>query len=273
MSSLVVEISAAVKELRLTGRPVCIHSSLRSFGNAEGGASAIIEGLLAEGCTSLVPTFSYKFLVPPPPEQRPPRNGWDYASNTVSPIGASLVYVGNSEEIDRDMGALAAAVVTWPGRIRGDHALNSFTAVGPLARRLISMQRPSDVYGPLKELAAADGFVVLMGVGAQRMTLIHLAEALAGRRLFRRWANGPDGRPMMYETGGCSEGFDNLEPIISLYGVTARVGQSRWRAFPARSTLAALAEEIRSRPDVTRCGNPSCERCDDAVKGGPVLST
>ncbi len=271
MGVVIAEIRDALKELNLTGRPLCVHSSLRSFGGVEGGASAIIEGLRAEGCTSLVPTFSYEFLVPPPPEQRPSRNGWTYGSEAGLSKGAGLVYIPDSEQIDRDMGALAAAVVTRPGRCRGDHALNSFAAVGPLAHRLISEQRPLDVYGPLKELAVADGFVVLMGAGPQRMTLIHLAEAMAGRRLFRRWANGPDGRPMMYEAGGCSEGFGNLEPILSLHAATARVGQSRWRAFPARSTLAALAEEIRSRPEVTRCGDPSCERCEDAVRGGPIL--
>ena len=168
------------------------------------------------------------------------------------------------------MGALPAAVLTLPGRCRGDHALNSFAAVGPLARRLISKQRPLDVHGPLKELAEADGFVVLMGVGPDKMTLIHLAEAMAGRRPFRRWANGPDGRPMMHETGGCSEGFGNLEPILSFHAVTAQVGQSCWRAYPAWSTLEALVAEIRSRPEVTHCGDPSCGRCNDAVRGGPI---
>lgn len=266
----IADIRDAARRLNLTGRPVGIHCSLRSFGEVEGGAASIIEGLRAEGCTALVPAFSYEFLVPPPPEQRPARNGWDYGSDTEPLKGASLVYTPDSEVIDRDMGALAAAVVTRPGRCRGDHALNSFAALGPLAHRLISRQRPLDVYGPLKELAAADGYVVLMGVGPRRMTFIHLAEAMAGRQLFRRWANGPDGRPMMYETGGCSEGFCNLEPTLSLHAVTARVGQSHWRAFPARSTLNALTREIRSRPEVTRCDDRSCERCNDAVGGGPI---
>jgi hypothetical protein len=32
--------------------------------------------------------------------------------------------------------------------------------------------------------------------------------------------------------------------------------------------LAAAA--IRDRPDITRCARPSCERCEDALLGGPV---
>jgi len=264
------DIRDAVKHLDLIGRPVCVHCSLRSFGEVEGGAASIIEGVLAEGCTLLVPTFSYGFAVASAPDQRPARNGWDYGSETNSSQGADLVYTPDSNEIDREMGVLGATVVARPGRSRGDHALNSFAAVGPLARRLISKQGPLDVYGPLKELAEADGFVVLMGVGLERMTLIHLAEAIAGRRLFRRWANGPEGRPMMVETGGCSEGFGNLEPTLSHQTTTTQVGQSRWRAFPARSTLESLAGMIRSRPDVTSCGDPCC-RCVDAIDGGPIL--
>jgi len=169
------------------------------------------------------------------------------------------------------MGALAAEIVAQPGRYRGDHALNSFAAVGPLARRLISKQGPLDVYGPLKELAAADGCIVLMGVGPEKMTLIHLAEAMAGRQLFRRWANGPDGKPAMYETGACSEGFNNLDPILSVLASEAHAGESRWRVFPARGTLAALAAAIRSRPELTHCADPFCSRCEDAIKGGPIL--
>ncbi len=272
MALTIANIRAGARRLDLGGRPTCVHSSLRSFGEAvEGGAAAIIDGLRAEGCTPLVPTFSDAFLVPPPPGQRPDRNGWDYGSDPGSSGGAGLVYTPDSKLIDRDMSAIAAAVVTRPGRARGEHALNSFAAIGPLAPRLISRQEPLDVYGPLRELAEADGFVVLMGVGPRALTLIHLAEAMAGRRPFRRWANGPDGRPTMHETGGCSEGFSSFEPILSPLAATTRVGRSRWRAFPAGSTLAALTRAIRSEPDMTRCADPSCGRCHDAVRGGPIL--
>src|SRR5207249_7300440 len=173
------EFLGALGTLKLSSVPLCIHCSLRSFGWFEGGTPAIVECLMAQNCTALVPAFSYQFLVPPPPEQRPTRNGWDYSSVANSPGNNSMVYSPESTDIDRDMGALAAEIVAQPGRYRGDHALNSFAAVGPLAHRLISKQGPLDVYGPLKELAAADGFIVLMGVGPEKMTLIHLAEAMA----------------------------------------------------------------------------------------------
>lgn len=232
----------------------------------------MVDGLLAAGCTVLVPAFADDFLVAPPPGRRPGRNGWDYDFAPDSgPAGSGLIYTPATGRIDRDMGAVAAEVVGRPGRARGEHPLNSFAAVGPLAGPLTARQRPLAVFGPLRGLAEADGFVVLMGVGPERLTLIHLAEALAGRQPFRRWANGPDGRPMMCATGGCSEGFGRLEPTLALHGRDWQVGASRWRAFPARATLEALAAAIRQRPEVTRCVDRDCARCRDAIAGGPIL--
>ena len=69
------DIRESVRDLGLSGRPLCVHPSLRSFGWGEGGASAVVEGLLSEGCTVMVPMFSYTFAVPPPPGRRLARNG------------------------------------------------------------------------------------------------------------------------------------------------------------------------------------------------------
>jgi len=60
------DIRQAVRDLGLAARPLCVHASLRSFGSVEGGARAVVDGLLAEGCTVLVPTFSWGFAVRPP---------------------------------------------------------------------------------------------------------------------------------------------------------------------------------------------------------------
>jgi aminoglycoside N3'-acetyltransferase len=264
-------IQQGIHDLGLSGQPVCVHSSLRSFGNVEGGPRAVVEGLLAEGCTVLVPSFSSDYGVPPPPDQRPARNGWDYVRFPGHTKGIGRIYTPEANEIDPDLGVIPGAVVAWPGRARGSHSLCSFAAIGPVADELVADQAPSRVYAPLEKLAELGGSVILMGVGLDSLTLLHLAEQQAGRRSFRRWANGPDGRPMMVEYGGCSDGFPKLEPILAPLARETRVGQSRWRAFPAQATLATAAEAIRSDPSVTHCDNPTCERCNDAVAGGPIL--
>ena len=71
-------IQQAVTDLGLADQPLCVHSSLRSFGHVEGNADAVIDGLLAAGCTVLVPTFSFLFSVRPSPTSAPARNGTDY---------------------------------------------------------------------------------------------------------------------------------------------------------------------------------------------------
>jgi aminoglycoside 3-N-acetyltransferase len=74
------DIRQAIVELGLSGTVLCVHSSLRSFGWVERGADAVIDALLAEGSTILVPTMTWEYGTGPPPgrELRPARNGFDY---------------------------------------------------------------------------------------------------------------------------------------------------------------------------------------------------
>ena len=265
------DVGEAARELGLSGHPLCVHASLRSFGWVDGGASAVVDGLLAEGCTVMVPTFSWTFAVPPP-RARPARNAWDYDDFQGPTSGIGRVYSPDTMEMDeKDMGAVAAGVAAMPGRVRGNHPLCSFTAVGPLAHELICGQEPLNVWAPLKALGEANGSVVLMGVGFERMTFLHLAEQMAGRNPFRRWANGPDGQTMEVEAGGCSDGFGGFERILSAAMKELEVGESLWRAFPAKEALELAARAIRENPRITHCGNSECGRCNDAVAGGPII--
>jgi aminoglycoside N3'-acetyltransferase len=265
------DAQSALCSLGLSGRDVCVHSSLRSFGHVDGGAHAIVSAFIAEGCTLIVPTFSSVFEIAPPAHMRFERNGWDYGRTPSKNRASDTVYTTESNEIDRDMGAIPAAILSWPGRVRGRHPLDSLTALGPRASELISGQTPTDVYAPLAELARACGYVLLIGVGLERMTLLHLAEKEAGRELFRRWANDERGRPSVVEVGGCSEGFGKLEPVLRPIMRTAVVGWSAWRTLPADEAVARASSAIREDPRITHCGEGECERCRDAVAGGPVV--
>ena len=260
-----------IRALGLAGRPVCLHSSLRSFGRVAGGAPTVVRPFLEEGCTVLVPTFSSAFEVAPPPGLRFERNGWDYDAAPSSARGPNRVFTPEAQDVDRDMGAIPAAVLVWAGRLRGRHPLDSFTAVGPRAAEFVTEQSPLDVYAPLKALARAGGFVLLAGVGLERMTLLHLAEKEAGRALFRRWANGPGGVPAAVEVGGCSEGFGKFEPRLRPVMRTALVGRCEWKSLAVDEALARAAAAIRDDPRVTHCGDSTCARCNDAVAGGPIL--
>jgi aminoglycoside 3-N-acetyltransferase len=265
------DVRRALRSLGLSGQAVCLHSSLRSFGHVEGGAATVVGAFLEEGCTLLVPTFSSAFEVAPPPHLRFERNGWDYETQRAAGQSSNGIYTPDATEIDDYMGAIPAAVLARRGRARGNHPLDSFAAVGPRAAELVSGQTPSDVYAPLVALIRAGGYVLLMGVGLERMTLLHLAEKEAGRELFRRWARGADGRTIVAVAGGCSEGFGKLESHLRPIMRTATVGQSAWKLFPAEQAATFAAVAIRDEAQITHCGVATCERCNDAVAGGPVL--
>ncbi len=271
MAVTINDIGTGVRRLGLQGRVLCVHSSLRSFGQVEGRARTVVDGLLAEGCTVLVPTFSSQAYEAPPPLDAPwARNGFP---DTGPPGGFSptpRIYAPTAHEIDSDMGAIPTAVLSRPRRRRSPHPIRSFAAAGPLAADLIPSGASAELFDPLSRLAEVDGSILLMGVGLDKMTAIHLAEERAGRRMFRRWVYGPDDQLVDVEVGGCSDGFIRTTSVLCPLESSTNVGESLWRAFPAGELIAAAAEAIQQNPDITRCDDDGCVRCGDAILGGPI---
>jgi len=269
----ITDIRSAVKSLTLSGQVVCLHSSLRSFGQLEGGAVALVDGFLSEDCTVLVPTFSDDFSIPPPLNIRPKRNGWKYDGEYQQTQGIGRIYDPSINEVTlEEMGAVPAEVLSRPHRVRGLHPLCSFTALGKQAEILIAGQTHQDIFAPIRALCEVGGFVVLIGVGLDKMTLLHAAEELAGRNPFIRWANDVNGDPIGVTMGGCSDGFGQLANTLSPLKRELQVGYSLWCIYPADQTLQASASKIRKNPEITHCSNPKCERCHDAILGGPILN-
>jgi len=115
-------ITDAAKLLGLAGKPVCIHASLRSFQKLESGAETLIEGLRDTGATVIVATIANQaFSIPPPPGDRPARNGADYAywdrlaAEQPWP-GQSDVYDHTRTEVDTWLGATSASLAARPDR-------------------------------------------------------------------------------------------------------------------------------------------------------------
>jgi aminoglycoside 3-N-acetyltransferase len=270
MDVTIDDIRAAIRDLGAAGLPLCVHSSLRSFGRTDGGAAAVVDALVAESCTVLVPTFTEnRGTVPPPSRRRLRRNGGRDII-VADPTGpAPWFFETCSSYVDSNMGTIPAEVLRRPGHVRGNHPRDSFSAIGTLAAALVAGQRSLAVFAPLHALADLGGLVVLMGVGLNRMTLLHYAEQKAGRCLFRRWSHGPGSTVVESEEGGCSSGFENLAPTLAGFERRVHVGKSLWRVYPARETLGAAARSIRETPTITHCLNPNCVACADAIAGGP----
>ncbi|MDG4759425.1 AAC(3) family N-acetyltransferase [Micromonospora sp. WMMD710] len=77
------------------------------------------------------------------------------------------------------MGAFAEFVRRAPGAVRSDHPQTSFAALGPQARHLTDDHALTCHLGersPVGRLYAADGQILLLGVGFEACSALHLAE-------------------------------------------------------------------------------------------------
>lgn len=263
------QLRAAAEVLDLADRPVIVHASLRSFGARVNG-DTLLDALLSLGCTVLVPSFTEpQFGVAAPPSMRPLRNGVDYATPPAT-APRDEPYTVDCGLVNDKLGIFPKIVLAREDVVRGHHPLNSFASIGPLAADLVGCQHPTNVYGPIRELAARGGRILLIGVGLNRMTAIHLAEQQSGRRLFLRWSRDTDGTTAMAEVGSCSEGFRRLAPTLRPLADTTLVGTSTWQAFPAKETLTAATTAIAADQGITHCADPDCRSCADATAGGPL---
>jgi aminoglycoside 3-N-acetyltransferase len=262
-----VTVGSAIRDAGLGDRCVCLHSSFRSF---DGSISPddLVDAFLAEGCTLVVPTFSWDAHAVRPPEGA--RGNGTVEEVLLQRPEVADPFTTDSVEVDvQNMGIVPATVVRRPGRVRGNHPLISLSAIGPRARELLEGQSPDTPFAPIDALCDAGGAVVLAGVGLTNMTLLHRAEQLAGRRLFPRWGMTVDG-PTASRCGGCSLGFERLAPALEDVERRTTAAGSPWRIYDAALTLMTAADAIRANPEITRCDDPSCTRCPELIAGGPA---
>ena len=264
----------AIDMLGIGGADVCIHASIKSFGAPlQCGLAGISDAFLQKDCTILVPSFSDLFEAAPAPPYMPLQNGaGDYSYFRWKSYANAQPFDPSSKEISTDeMGIFPKHILEDARSIRGNHPLNSFTALGRHAHALVHTQAPCDVYAPLKQLCAAGGYILLMGVGLNRATILHYAEQIAGRRPFIRWSFDRNGEIMPVSAGGCSEGFACFRPVLRRHAKSIRVANSEWHCYKAAEMVERCAAAIRTNPHMTHCADAHCDRCRDAIRGGPLL--
>jgi aminoglycoside 3-N-acetyltransferase len=90
------------------------------------------------------------------------------------------------------MGVIPELFRTWPGVLRSAHPYLSFAAYGPQAAYLtadhLNLEMPLGDDSPVGRLYELDGYVLLLGVGHDNNTSLHLAEQRAawpGKRTYQ----------------------------------------------------------------------------------------
>jgi aminoglycoside 3-N-acetyltransferase len=161
------------------GQVVLVHTSLSSLGWVAGGAQAVIEALLdvlGPAGTLAMPAHTGQLTDPATWRNPPVPAAWHAAIRRAIPV------FDTARTPSRHMGAVAELFRTWPGTRRSAHPLGSMTARGPAARRITARQDLDDPFGPRGPLGALrllDARILLLGVGWDRCTALHLAERLA----------------------------------------------------------------------------------------------
>jgi aminoglycoside 3-N-acetyltransferase len=250
------ELVLALRELDLPpGRPVIAHASLSAFGQVQGGADTLLEALLTQFPSLVMPAFTYKTMVFP--EQGPTDNAVAYGSYQDANLMA--LFFRPSMPVDRLMGATAEALRRHTSAHRSMHPILSF--VGVNAGQALVNQTLQEPLAPIGWLARAEGWVLLLGVDHTVNTSIHYAERLAGRKQFIRWALTPQGVVQCPAFPGCSDGFNAIAPYLASYTHLAHVGGTWIQAIPLVYLIRVAQDLVKADPLALLCDHTYCERC------------
>ena len=198
------DIVAGLREIGLQpGDLVQVHSSLSALGYVEGGADTVVDALLGaiepEG-TLMVPTFNH---------------------------GREAIFdPATSPSVS---GKITEAVRARPQARRSVHPTHAYCAIGPLAEWLTCEHLELETFDwncPLGKLVQRGGWILLLGVGMDRNTIAHVAEAAVrvpclGYREHPRRVRLPDGT------------------VIDAWSVRWRAGQCKVEWDPIENTMRA----------------------------------
>lgn len=169
------------------------------------------------------------------------------------------------------MGIVADTFWRIPGVLRSDNP-HAFAAIGPHALE-ITAPHPLDVpHGhdsPPGRVLDLDGQVLLLGVGHDANTTIHVAENMAGMRYFRPqhvtiWRDGELSRFDYRELDHCCQNFALLDDWLGDRQRRGVVGRGEARLARSRDIVEVAMRHLREDETVFLHRAGECEECDDA---------
>lgn len=247
------EITRDLRELGvLPGMLLIAHTSLRSIGQVDGGANAVIDSLLqavTEKGTLVIPTFSWGYLAP-------------YDQRTTQSV----------------IGIVPETARTRPDFMRSFHPTHSVAAKGPLAKAITENHGPAGALaqgGPFHRVAQWGGQVLMLGCDHRSNSMVHVGEDLLGVPYRSRqperntYGIGRDGKEYTFNVAGspqCSIAFGAIEAPLREAGAIrdGRVGYARCQLISGQAILDATFRLLRQKPDLLLCTDPGCYVCREA---------
>jgi aminoglycoside 3-N-acetyltransferase len=174
----------------------------------------------------------------------------------------------------RALGLVADTFWRMPGVLRSDSP-HAFAARGPLAARITAahpIDVPHGLDSPPGRVYQSDGSVLLLGVGHDADTTIHVAENIAGVRYRQpKYATVLEhGRAKRYEYGEtdhCCERFTLLDEWLGDRQKAGFIGNGQARLARSRDIVAAALSRVREDETVFLHAAGSCGECDAARAG------
>jgi aminoglycoside 3-N-acetyltransferase len=250
------ELSAQLRDLGVEpGGVLLVHASFRAVRPIEGGPLGLIEALHA----ALGPRGT---LVMPSMTEDDDR--------VFDPATTSA----------RGMGIVADSFWRVPGVRRSNH-FASFAASGPRAAEITADHPPVQPHGPespVDRVRALDGQILLLGVGHDANTTVHLAECLAGVPYRRRhhYTVLRDGRPQRIdydEIDHCCQRFALADDWLRERRLQrdGQVGYAAARLVRARDVVSVVVEALTADPLIfLHARAEGCAECDEARDSVPA---
>lgn len=214
-----VTVSSLVADLRDlgvdAGDTVLVHSSLSALGWVCGGAPAVVDAfreVVTDEGTLVMPTHTgytdpVDWSNPPVPDE------WiERIRETMPPYRPAVTPT-------RGMGVIPECFRTYPDTLRSDHPAVSFAAWGAAAEAIVTDHALDYRLGensPLARVYELDGDVLLLGVGHDRNTSLHLAEHRADIEKETVTNGGPilsDGKRVWMEYENIEENTDDFTEL------------------------------------------------------------
>src|SRR5271167_4156435 len=235
------------------GDSVMMHASLEKIGTVDGGAAMVIHRLLSvigKDGTLLMPTFTSISRHGPMHSDFTEPNCWCAGSED-----RHIPFIPELQP-DKQIGAIAYRLCSWPNSRRSKHPGYSFVAIGRHADEAISQIKLDDPLLPIKKLQKYDPLILTIGVNLTSVTAIHLAEEHSSPPRFvdERALTMMRGRTWVNIRGlACTNGFQKLTNQLPPRTAT-KIGLADAEVYSLKELVEAARSILKRDPSALNCG-------------------